>query len=657
MAKLITEVLLKDGTDETVFVNDVTSNDEVELKNILPNTSNLVVLKVEEEYLDTLKSHSSVLNAEFSAACDVSVTYPSIPSTYTISDKSIGGSTNYTSIAGTKYLSFQHYLDTDIIPDSSDRTVNGVTGNNVGAHYFYSSPYGQRDQIRYYGSEPSSSVGTFGSDQTFFTTYTGKNVDIVAFESEIDSLGGSYAGLHDSHPDFRDPDNLSNTRCIPMNWSGLSHSSNNQITPNTMLDSHTTNTMSALGGIYCGFAKRSSLRVVYTASGVDTTSECLDAVRAWHNSKSVNSDTGYKNPTILVFEWQHTAEAKDSCIRIDQIDSVTDTVLGTTNQPGGGWGSDLTPFVSRGMIPFQLLDPIDSTWHWVIPMAKQTQATYLGSIEQCWDAGITVILSGGNNGGIYVKDDDARWNGNYVTISGTKYVYNVTKNGSGDQNDPCQISRALTNNANWYTHRAYGPHGKAKSIHVAAAANSTGCPTLDFYTSRGPGVDLLGRGSATWVAGDNSVSTYADGNKWDYYGGNSSDVPTVAGKAACYIEKHLHLHGSYPTPDQVKNALISESKPSALSVKTVNWASVPTASNTDIKPSQDRSTQPSLKIGGTAPNGGWRFGDLTGTPNRQAFVNIQNYNREQTYKKRPTSGVLFPRPRKYDIAPVEEAAT
>ena len=31
MAKLITEVLLKDGTDETVFVNDVTSNDEVEL--------------------------------------------------------------------------------------------------------------------------------------------------------------------------------------------------------------------------------------------------------------------------------------------------------------------------------------------------------------------------------------------------------------------------------------------------------------------------------------------------------------------------------------------------------------------------------------------------------------------------------------------------
>ena len=48
---------------------------------------------------------------------------------------------------------------------------------------------------------------------------------------------------------------------------------------------------------------------------------------------------------------------------------------------------------------------------------------------------------------------------------------------------------------------------------------------------------------------------------------------------------------------------------------------------------------------------------MVGTPNRQAFVNIQNYNREQTYKKRPTTGVLFPRPRKFDIPPVEEAAT
>ena len=43
MAKLITEVLLKDGTDETVFVNDVTSNDEVELKNISVSYTHLTL--------------------------------------------------------------------------------------------------------------------------------------------------------------------------------------------------------------------------------------------------------------------------------------------------------------------------------------------------------------------------------------------------------------------------------------------------------------------------------------------------------------------------------------------------------------------------------------------------------------------------------------
>ena len=32
MAKVITDVLLKDGVDETTFINDVTSNDEVDLK-------------------------------------------------------------------------------------------------------------------------------------------------------------------------------------------------------------------------------------------------------------------------------------------------------------------------------------------------------------------------------------------------------------------------------------------------------------------------------------------------------------------------------------------------------------------------------------------------------------------------------------------------
>ena len=124
MAKLTTDVVLKDGTDETTFINDVTSNENVDLVDRVSSLNNMVVLSVEENYLDTLKSHSSVLSADTFESIADPVTYPSIPSTYTLSNKSIGGSNQWTSVSGQKYLSYQHYHDTDIMPDPDDRTIN-----------------------------------------------------------------------------------------------------------------------------------------------------------------------------------------------------------------------------------------------------------------------------------------------------------------------------------------------------------------------------------------------------------------------------------------------------------------------------------------------------------------------------------------------------
>ncbi len=83
MAKV--NVLLKDGTDETTFINDVTSNSEVDLVNRLPNSPTLVVLDIEESYFDTLRSHSSVVSVEVEAVAEAPVTYPSKPSLYTSS--------------------------------------------------------------------------------------------------------------------------------------------------------------------------------------------------------------------------------------------------------------------------------------------------------------------------------------------------------------------------------------------------------------------------------------------------------------------------------------------------------------------------------------------------------------------------------------------
>ena len=126
------------------------------------------------------------------------------------------------------------------------------------------------------------------------------------------------------------------------------------------------------------------------------------------------------------------------------------------------------------------------------------------------------------------------------------------------------------------------------------------------------------------------------------------------------MEKIYTLTGYWPTPQQVKDAMIAESKPTSMSVLTTNWSNVPSPSDTAIDPPQQASDSPCLKIksgtGGTAPNAGWRYGDHAGTPNRQAYWNAQGYNREHTYGKRPASGVMYPRPRKFQTAPQEEAA-
>ena len=166
MAKVKVDVLLKDGTDEVAFINDVTSNVEVDLRNRLPSSPTLVILDVEESYFNTLESHSSVISVEVELPTDSpDITYPDIPTKYTTT-KSIRGDTGNTADRGDDYLSHQHYLDTDIM----------VTDKGpVGEHYWWSDPYGEKDNIAFLGSKPSDHTAG-GSrdavDQTYYSNYT-----------------------------------------------------------------------------------------------------------------------------------------------------------------------------------------------------------------------------------------------------------------------------------------------------------------------------------------------------------------------------------------------------------------------------------------------------------------------------------------------------
>ena len=621
MAIKLVNVKLKDGVDQNSFVSEFDSVSEVTVKNLLPNIPTLVVFNVEESYLSTLQSHNSVESAEEEPEAFPAVTYPSLPSTYSLSNKTVALNLVYGSVDGTNYISYQHYLDTDIMQkDGTDKL--GYAGN-----------YGS-------GARPTYDENYEYTGQTYSSRYTGKHVDIVTLEAG--SLDGSYTGYHDNHPDFDDPDNTGNTRCIPMNWNGCSSTSNNQVTSNFMIDAHAIGTLSAAGGIHGGIAKKAKLRASYTTDGLPTV--CI-AISHFHNNKSTNGTTGLKDPTIVVGEFQYLLDTYYG-IKITDIASVTDPTGGTTNRPGSGWGSDLTAFTSRNIFPYRVQDPDDDSWHWMVTFPYQFQnSSVKTALDSLHTNGIIFITAAGNNGGTYVKESDSRWSGTYCTMdSGGVDRYDITYN-SGTN------SPVTTNITTWYPFRAYGPHGLDKGIDVAAGQNSETHGMLDGYTTRGPGIDIVGRGAYTFTAYPTSTDT--NGYKWGNFSGTSCATPTVVGKAACMMEEYYTLNGAWPNFAQVKNMLQTEARNGnnrVLDPASTTWSNVPAASGGDIEIVNqmlypfDSSL---LRVGKSANqgNGAIQFAELAGTPNFFAFWNARAYSREHTMDKRPTSGVMYPRPR------------
>tara|TARA_B100001996_G_scaffold23057_1_gene18169 strand:- start:74 stop:1960 length:1887 start_codon:yes stop_codon:yes gene_type:complete len=622
MATLLVNVKLKDGVDQNSFVSEFDSVSEVTLKDLLPNIPTLVVFNVEDSYLSTLQSHPSVKDAEAELESFLPVTYPSLPSTYTVSNKTVSLNQIWGGGDGTNYISYQHYLDTDLMQkDGTDKL--GYAGNYGSGRPTYDENY------EYAG-------------QTYSSRYTGKHVDIITMEGGSGISGTTYQGYQDTHPDFDNPDSTGNTRCVPMNWNGCSQSYNNQVTSNNMLDAHGIGTLSAAGGIHGGFAKKAKLYAIYMAEGLATT---CNAVIHFHNNKSTNGTTGLKDPTIVVGEFQYLQDTYTG-IKVSDIASVTDPTGGTTNRPGSGWGSDFTAFTSRNIFPYRVQDPDDDSWHWMVTFPAQYQYSSIKTaIDSLHTNGIIFITAAGNNGGTFVKESDARLNGTYCTMDSggvDKYDIRYSTGVSSPSN---------TNTVTWYPFYAAGPHGLDKGIDVAAGQNSETHPMLDAYSNRGPGIDIVGRGAYTFTA--YPEGTDSNGHKWGNFSGTSCATPTVVGKAACMMEEYYTLNGAWPNFDQVKNMLQTEARNGnnrVLDPASTTWSNVPAASGSDIE-IVNQILYPNdsslLRVRKTANqgNGSYRFAELAGTPNFFAFWNARAQSREQTMHKRPTTGVMFPRPR------------
>ena len=572
--------------------------------------------------MDTLESHSSVVSVEeFTPPIEASVTMSNKKVITKVSDMD--------STYGAATIPLQFYLNSDLMV--SDIGTIGVSD-----------------------FDNSSSL----PDQTYTSEYAGENVDIVTMEATYITQGYNVVR---TQADFVDPDDSTQSRAIAMNWPDLEGVSNNQITNNNnMFSAHGAGVLSAAGGNICGYAKKSSLRATYSGDG-DDHAEILNALIAWHNSKTPNPSTGLVNPTIVIGEYQWLA-GRAWAYKINDIQTVEDEVLGTATQPSGGWGRDLTPFTDRKIYPFRKQTVQSATdngvWEWVVTSPYESSVgvpavndSLKVALEAAWNAGLILINAAGNNSFVYRNRNNTNdhLKTKMTTVSGSWnrwWVYNGA------------ISNADFNSGTYtvYPLAPYGPEGLT-GICVAASTNSEKYQSLDAYTNRGPDIDICGLGGHTFAQYPQIIR---DDGYWGFFGGTSCAAPTVVGIAACMVEEYMKLNRAVPTPDQVKSMLIAESRKNVIKdrdsfsdLSSYSWSNVfESGEGHDIglqTPTEYKGITGwhflQLATGTGYGNGAWNFGELAGTTTNRVFWNAKGFNRSQTLGKRPLTGTLYPRPR------------
>lgn len=605
MAKTTYNICLHHGVDKQAFIDSFDPDTEASLHKRFECLECCISMNIEESFLETFRSDSRIVQVDERLEA-FPANIPSLKS----QTATLVTSTPSTTQDGRTIGPMQFYYDTD--------QINTGTGFKFGrsAATGYDNLY---------------DLGPV----TWNYRWTGKNVDIVTLE--VGPTSASYTGDQDTHPDYDDPSNPGNTRVIPMNWPGLEGVDNNQVTSNKVFSSHAMGVLSAAAGTICGFAKDANLRVAYLGSGGDDTVECINEIVNWHNSKSNNPETGVPNPTIMIAEYQYLLDRKYA-VPIDKINQIV-TPNGTYNRPGASWGTDFSKFVSKNIIPWKVYNPNTTTYQWCIVFPFQTENTSLKSaLSSAWDAGVICINAAGNNGGVYVKADDPENSGTYCVLD-TPHDQ-ITMN---YQSANTITSVSITPR---FPFKAYGPHGVGggKSIDVAAGYNSEGLPTLDGYSNRGKGIDIIGLGAYTWTS--YPLSTYADGNRWGFFSGTSCATPTVVGKAACIMEREFYYTGVWPSPAKVKDLLLKYGKKKARSLRTTNWSNVPSATSSISNSLQ--SGLVNISNSGNS-NGGYAFSELAGTTEIRAFFDPREFSgakQKVTKGKRPVEsqgGNCYPR--------------
>ena len=375
------------------------------------------------------------------------------------------------------------------------------------------------DTVSNWGSDSTTEI----SNRTIVTTSSGKNVDVVIVDAHINP----------DHPEFAvNPDGSGGSRVNQFNWfqynSVLGYGSNGTYTYSTSGASPNSNHGTHVAGTCCGntqgWARDANIYNMAfsdTLSGVTDWDEKLwDYLRHFHKNKSINSETGRRNPTITNHSWGYSY----GNINLSALTSVT--YRGTTTALSGTDAQKKTVLEDNG-VPV----PGNTFLHKTPARVAAVDADLQDAIAD----GVIVISSAGNS----------YWNCD--TSSGDDYNNSI-------------------NNGAIYHSRGSTP-GSADNVICVGSIGSKVAEYKSNFSNWGERVDIWAPGSdiISAVYDQSSANTQGYGSlpqdprNSSYYlasiNGTSMASPQVCGVIACLAEQEPFLTQAEALQHLKENAL------------------------------------------------------------------------------------------------------
>lgn len=457
-----------------------------------------------------------------------------------------------------------------------------------------------------------NSYSDWGNDGSFTPsvpelniTASGKNVDVVIFDGHVDP----------SHPEFAvNPDGTGGTRVQQYNWfandigsgtgtyvytpyvdNSYADNNGNGKPDRTEDNNHGAHVAGTVAGNTMGWARDANIYNIsiygtnqnFGTNGLSS-STFWDYVRAWHNSKPINSATGRRNPTV-------TNHSYGSVVTINSRVSGSYTYSkaqkmtyrGVELDKGAGNTISTAEYQARGVYTYD-----DS------PTVPYYSTSRFADIQDAIDDGIIVVAAAGNDRAKITNSSDQdynnviKWPYEYFGFNYELNVYYNRGTGSGAGKSEVIVVGAQSYDVN----------------EDKASFSNTGSQ-VDVYAA-GVGINsALNTGAYDTTVNDPRNSSYVLGK----FQGTSMASPQVCGILT----------------------LLAESWPNMTQAEAQQWIIDNAALN---------------KMADTGADNPLDVNSLQGGPNRLVKWVNQRPESDMTFpqrnfKPRPASGLTYPRPK------------